>query len=309
VLNLNHVIEEYIRSPEHEKLTTAHEAVAVHVDLDTALLDIEGSATQLTKMIMNLVSNAAEAQPTGGRTVISTANRYVEKEISGFEVIPEGEYVLLEIRDNGLGIANEDLVRIFEPFYTKKVMGRSGTGLGMAVVWGTVHDHRGFIDVQSREGFGSRFRIYFPVTRKEKSRSGKVISVDEYMGGGESILVVDDVPEQREIAQRILSKLNYRVAAVSSGEAAVDYLQQHTADLLVLDMIMDPGIDGLEAYRRIRQHRPDQKAIIASGYSETHRIETAREMGIDEYLKKPYTLEKIGVAVKKALGERRNACG
>ena len=117
----------------------------------------------------------------------------------------------------------------------------------------------------------------------------------------EKILVVDDVKAQREIAATMLKKLNYSVEAMSSGEEAVEYMKTKSADLLILDMIMDPGIDGLETYKRILELHPNQKAIIASGFSETDRVKEAQKLGVGAYIKKPYTLEKIGLAVKAEL--------
>jgi len=180
-------------------------------------------------------------------------------------------------------------------------MGRSGTGLGMAVVWGTVKDHKGYIDVQSTEGKGTTFALYFPVSREELAKDKSPVSIEDYMGKGESVLVVDDVEEQREIASRILKKLGYSVTSVSSGEEAVDYLKNNSADLLVLDMIMDPGIDGLETYKRILELHPGQKAIIVSGFSETERVKEAQRLGAGAYVKKPFLLEKIGIAVRDEL--------
>ena len=107
--------------------------------------------------------------------------------------------------------------------------------------------------------------------------------------------------EQRNIADKILTKLGYSVTTFPSGEEAVEYLQNHSTDLVILDMIMDPGMDGLETYRRIIEHHPDQKSIIASGYSETGRVEEIQRLGAGEYIRKPYSIEKIGLAVKKAL--------
>jgi two-component system, cell cycle sensor histidine kinase and response regulator CckA len=128
-----------------------------------------------------------------------------------------------------------------------------------------------------------------------------VIPVEQYIGRGESILVVDDVAEQREVAASMLMRLAYRVQAVSSGEEAVAYLKNNTADLLILDMIMDPGIDGLETYRRILEFTPKQKAIVVSGFSETDRVRTAQELGAGAYVKKPYVLRKIGLAIRNEL--------
>jgi len=124
----------------------------VEINPETDLLNILGSPAHLYKTVMNLVSNAAEAMPDGGTISISTENRYIDQPISGYDHVEEGDYVVFTVSDTGVGISSEDRERIFEPFYTKKAMGRSGTGLGMAVVWGTVKDHKGYIDLQSTEG-------------------------------------------------------------------------------------------------------------------------------------------------------------
>ena len=121
------------------------------------------------------------------------------------------------------------------------------------------------------------------------------------MGNGETILVVDDVKEQRTIARVLLERMNYKVTTVPNGEKAIAYVRKQAVDLLVLDMIMDPGIDGLDTYRSILNYRPDQKAIIASGFAETHRVKKALSLGAGPYVKKPYTIEKIGLAVRQAL--------
>jgi CheY-like chemotaxis protein len=183
-------------------------------------------------------------------------------------------------------------------------MGKSGTGLGLAVVWGTVKDHSGYIDVQSEEGKGSTFTLYFPVTREELSKDPVSVSMAEYMGKGESILVVDDIEGQRELAARMLEKLNYRVDIVSSGEEAFEYLKDHRVDLVVLDMIMEPGIDGLDTYRKILEIHPHQRAIIVSGFSETERVRQAQDLGAGSYVKKPYVMEKIGVAIRDELDRK-----
>ncbi len=250
---------------------------------------------------MNLVSNAAEAMSDGGEISISTENRYIDSPIRGYDDVAEGDYVTLTVSDTGVGISKKDRERIFEPFYTKKVMGRSGTGLGMTVVWGTVKDHKGYIDIRSAKGKGATFTLYFPVTRKEAGKDKSLLTIEDYMGKGESVLVVDDVEEQREIAFRILKKLGYSVTSVSSGEEAVDYLKDNSADLLLLDMIMDPGIDGLKTYKRILEFHPKQKAIIVSGFSETKRVKEAQRLGAGAYVKKPYLLERIGIAVRDEL--------
>ena len=192
---------------------------------------------------------------------------------------------------------------IFDPFYTKKVMGRSGTGLGMAVVWGAVKDHNGYIDIQSAEGEGATITLYFPATRKKLIKDDTSLSVKDLMGNAEAILIVDDVEAQREIASGMLERLGYKVTSVSSGEEAVEYLKENLADLILLDMIMDPGIDGLETYKRILETHTNQKALIVSGYAETERVKEAQTLGAGAYIKKPFVFEQIGIAVKNELNK------
>jgi two-component system, cell cycle sensor histidine kinase and response regulator CckA len=301
VVNLNDIILEYLKSPEHEKLKLYHPGVEIETDIESDLLNISGSSVHLTKTVMNLVSNAAEAMAAGGKIFISAENRYIDRPINGYENIKEGDYITLMVSDTGIGISKKDLERIFEPFYSKKVMGRSGTGLGMAVVWSTVKDLKGYIDVQSTVGKGSTFTLYFPASRDKLFKEKAILPVEDYMGKGESILVVDDVKGQRELALTMLTMLGYSAHTVSSGEEAVEYLKKHSMDLIVLDMIMDPGIDGLDTYKKILEMHPGQKAIITSGFSETDRVGEAQRIGAGAYVKKPYTLEKIGLAVKAEL--------
>ncbi len=301
VVNLNTIISDYLKSPEYENLKIYHPNVHVKIDFETNLLNILGSSVHLSKTVMNLVTNALEAIPDTGEIIISTENRYLDKSLNGYDKVKEGDYITLSVCDTGIGIPTEDLERIFEPFYTKKVMGKSGTGLGMAVVWGTVKDHNGYIDLKSTEGQGTKFTLYFPVVRKELAMDKPISSIQDIMGKGESILVVDDVEAQREIASDMLIKLGYSVVTVSSGEEAVHYMKNNSADLLVLDMIMEPGIDGLDTYKQILEINPDQKAIITSGYSETNRVREAQKLGATSYVKKPYLLEKIGKVIKTEL--------
>jgi PAS domain S-box-containing protein len=301
VVNLNDVIAGYFKAPEFEKLKAYHPRVSFSFDCAPELHNIRGSPVHLAKTVMNLVSNAAEAIPNDGEVVVRTENRHLDKPARGNGAVREGDYVVLSVTDNGVGISTADIEKIFEPFYTKKVMGRSGTGLGLAVVWGTVQDHKGHIDVQSKGGEGSSFTLSFPATAEVPRRGRPTIAPDQYKGSGESILVVDDVQEQREVAASILRSLGYRVHTVSSGEAALTYLKKQTADLLVLDMIMDPGIDGLETYKRVLKINPLQKAVIVSGFSETDRVRKAQALGAGSYVKKPYILEKIGLAIRETL--------
>ena len=301
IVNLNEVINDYLKSPEYEMLRINHPGIKMERDLSPDLLSISGSPVHLAKTVMNLISNAAEAISTAGVILIKTENRYIDTPIKGYDDIEEGDYVVLQIMDNGIGISTDDINRIFEPFYTKKVMGRSGTGLGMAVVWGTVKDHNGYIDIQSIEGQGTTVTVYLPSTKAPRMQVNEPENLEKMRGAGQRILVIDDVKEQREIATAILSQIGYQVESVSSGESAIAFLLDHKIDLLVLDMIMDPGIDGLETYRRIIYNNPGQRAIITSGFSESERVNEAKKLGVVAYVKKPYRVETLAKAVRDAL--------
>jgi len=211
-----------------------------------------------------------------------------------------GEYAILTVSDNGPGISEEDRERIFEPFYTKKKMGKSGTGLGLTVVWNIMQDHNGYIDLRTG-GKGTQFSLYFPVVRESIADREPLAALSDYRGRGERILVVDDQEEQRLIACNMLSSLGYEAVAVAGGEEAVAYLENEAADLVLLDMVMSPGIDGRETYERIIRIRPDQKAVIASGYSLNDDVLTVQRLGAGAFLKKPYSLEELGMAVKREL--------
>ena len=174
----------------------------------------------------------------------------------------------------------------------------------MSVVWGTVKDLNGFIDVKSTPDKGTKFSLFFPGTKNGSLHKAKKIPIDRY-SGNDKILVVDDIEEQREIASAMLRKLGYTVATVSSGEESISYLSKNHVNLIILDMIMDPGMDGLLTFEEINRRFPNQKVIIASGYSESDRIKTAQLLGAGDYIKKPYTLESIGMAVRKELEKKK----
>jgi len=301
-MNLNDVIIQYLSSPEYNELIRNYPAVEVKIDLDDTLLNINASHVHIQKVVMNLVVNAAEAIKGSGKVMISTVNRYLDKPIKGYDEISRGEYTVLSISDDGSGISSNDLERIFEPFYTKKKMGRSGTGLGLSVVWNVMQDHNGYIDVATDES-GTTFALYFPITRDAMLKNDMLLSVQEYKGSGETILVVDDEEKQREISCNILDALGYKCESVSSGEAAVEYLEENSVNLLLLDMIMDPGISGYETFKRIIRIHPGQKAIILSGFSETEEVKKSQDLGAGRYLKKPVTIEKIGIAIKEELSK------
>jgi two-component system cell cycle sensor histidine kinase/response regulator CckA len=301
LLNLNQTVRRCLESPEILKLGQRNPEIKLITNLQPDLMCIHGSSIHVFKSLSNLIFNAAEAMPQGGRIVITTANRYTDEAVSGFDTVGEGEYVVLSVTDSGIGIPESDQARIFEPFYSRKVTGGRGSGLGMAVVWSTVKDHSGYIDLQSEEGRGTRIELFFPAVRDQIQENQNPEKPAHYKGNGEFILVVDDVPLQREIATGILNRLGYRAEAVASGEQAVEFFKKHTADLVIVDMVMTPGIDGYETYRRIKSLSPSQKAVIASGYSENKRVRKAQGLGAGGYIQKPYTLAAIAKIVRDEL--------
>jgi CheY-like chemotaxis protein/nitrogen-specific signal transduction histidine kinase len=301
VLDLNEVVAEALKSAQFNKLNEIHTDVRVVLLISDKPLVVKGSPLHLSKIVMNLLSNAAEALPGGGRVVISTKACCVDRPVRGCGKMTPGNYAVLRVEDDGIGIDEKDIARIFEPFYTKKIMGRSGTGLGMAVVWGAVQDHNGCIDVQSSRKTGTVITVYLPLSNEPLSLPAPSPSMRQYRGDSESILIVDDQREQRDIATEILTNLGYKVHAVGSGEAAVDFFRTRAVDLILLDMIMDPGMDGLETYQRILALHPGQKAVIVSGFSESERVKSARELGASAYVRKPYIIEELGVAIRAAL--------
>ncbi|MGD9948545.1 MAG: response regulator [Desulfobulbus sp.] len=296
--NANALITEYLNSVEFRELSQRYPEIKVTPYLEGKLKQINCSAIHLSKSIMNLVNNAAEAIQTSGQIRIATKNVQMTTAYQGYETIEPGKYIMISVEDDGPGISSQDIQQIFSPFYSKKVMGRSGTGLGLAVVWNTVHDHGGFIDVVSSDT-GSMFAIYFPAS---ESRDHIAVTpapmLHKYQGNGERILVVDDQKSQREIARRLLRRLGYQPITVASGEEAVEFTKTTSVDLVILDMLMDPGINGCETFERILDHNPSQKAVITSGYSNADAINSAMNLGISQFVKKPYSLHELALALK-----------
>ncbi|MDR2550809.1 MAG: response regulator [Desulfobulbus sp.] len=296
--NANDIIADYLKSVELKELYQRFPEVQITPYLEGKLHSINCSAIHLAKSIMNLMNNAAEAIQGKGQITVSTKNVRFTSPYLGYEPIEPGDYVMISVEDDGPGISPQDISQIFSPFYSKKVMGRSGTGLGLAVVWNTVHDHGGFLDVASSDK-GSLFFMYFPTDKFNTPRPVQPIQVlSLHHGNGEKILVVDDQKSQREIASRLLARLGYHPLTAQSGEEAIEYIKHTPVDLVMLDMMMDPGINGCETYERILRHVPGQKAIITSGYSNAENIRRATELGINQFVKKPYSLHELAQALQ-----------
>ena len=301
VTNPNKLITDYLASPDFQQLRSRVPLITFHNSLAPDLGNISCSPIHIRKCLMNLVTNGVESIQGKGTVSIVTANHFQHIAAPyNSQILPEGAYAKIIVGDSGTGIAPHEIDHIFEPFYTKKVMGRSGTGLGLAVVWNTMRDHGGVVSVVS-DKHGTTFELFFPTVAERVAEEAAVMDWRTLKGNRESVLVIDDEPRQREIASQLLTSLNYSVATVSSGEKAVEYLKGHTADILILDMIMAPGQNGRVTYEEILKIHPGQKAVIASGFAEDDDVRQTLALGAGAFVAKPYTLEQIGSVIYKTL--------
>jgi len=179
-------------------------------------------------------------------------------------------------------------------------MGRSGSGLGLAIVWNTVQDHDGKVIVD-RSTEETCFQLYFHASKNSKLPEKQPSRQKRYHGNGEKILIVDDEELLQTMGTRILHSLGYRTIALSSGREAVAYLKDHTVDLVLLDMLMEPDMDGQETYKQILQISPGQKAIIVSAYSQNKVVKETLALGAGGFLKKPYDIDQLSMVIFKEL--------
>ncbi len=301
VLNLNELVRDYLGSAEHKAMLDQASPIEITVELDDDLNNIEGSAPHLQKILMNLIANSIEAQQEGGTIQINTFNESTMSRSVFHGELKQGDYVVLSVEDTGPGIPHEDLDKVFLPFHTTKEMGQSGTGLGMPIVLGVVQDHGGAVDVVAMEGMGTRFDIYLPRTLKPVTKKSEAIPLARLKGNGEHILVVDDQADQRALATSALEHLNYVVTSCDRGEQAVNLARENHYSLILLDMVMDDGWDGLQTFMSLQKADPSQKVVVVTGYADVERAREAADLGVHGFVKKPFTLEELGRAIRSAL--------
>jgi len=250
---------------------------------------------------MNLAVNAQHAMPEGGQLIIETQNVHLDEEYckSRVECKP-GEYVLLSVSDTGHGMEKAVLDRMFEPFFTTKEAGK-GSGLGLPMVYGIVKGHGGAISCYSEPGAGTSFHVYFPATEKEEYSDQSQVE-ETPAGGSETILLVDDEEDVRELASRILSKAGYKVLTASTGKEALNVYQERKADisLVVLDLIM-PVMGGDQCLEELLKTNPDVKVLVASGLPANGPAKGQIEAQAKGFVKKPYKRTELLRMVRKAL--------
>ena len=310
---LNAIVESACGSESVLLLRQRKPMVDIDLDLRASLPAVLGSAQHLEQMVICLVTHAFDTMPESGKIHLSTSEKHLSESLGGiFEPIESGDYVTLELSDSGAGIDLEDLSRLFEPFFMRKKAGYSGgSGLGLAVVYGVVKDHKGFLDVKIEQGKGTHFTLYFPVSAQSVTYAAQEIADCH---GTETVLVIDDDEDQRRFMVRALTPLGYRVLTAHNGRAAMDVFEREQGRgspvaLVLIDMIMADDLDGLATYRKILEIRPGQKAVVMSGFTITDRVKEAMSAGAGEFIQKPFTAEQLGEAVRRELDRERDVAG
>ena len=301
IIDVHHIIHEVVSLVEH----TFDKRIGIEALLDADTAKILGDASQIQNALLNLAINARDAMSEGGELIFKTAIRPLNQEYCQTipYIIEPGNYLLVTVTDSGRGIHKTALEHIFEPFYTTKEVGQ-GTGMGLAVVYGTVKQHKGAINVYSEVGHGTTFSLYFPLLdnmrpkkRKTKQNIASISSA--------KILVVEDEESLREIACEILTARGHQVTSRENGLKAMEYYKDHwqEVDLVILDMVM-PKMDGQTTYRAMREINPNVKVLLASGYSINGLAKTLLEEGVLDFLQKPFLPEEIEEKIAKILSPK-----
>jgi two-component system cell cycle sensor histidine kinase/response regulator CckA len=294
-INLNHIVEETA-----ETFGRTKKEITLHLKLDENLCGIEADRTQIEQVLLNLCVNAWQAMPGGGDLFLKTRNVDYEEMKGEVYRAKQRKYVLLSVRDTGVGMDQEIVEKIFDPFFTTKEMGH-GTGLGLASVYGIVKGHGGYIDVETKKGKGSTFKIYLPASSRsmELEKEG----VDNRAQGVGTILLVDDEEAVAAIARELLEALGYKVLLARDGKSAVRTYKQKKdeIDLVLLDMVL-PGMDGGEIFKVLKQLNPDVRVLLSSGYSLNGKAQEILNRGCNGFIQKPYRVNTLAKAIKEILG-------
>jgi len=277
--------------------------IAENIRIEQRLSPEAGSvmadAAQMHQMLMNLVVNARDAMQAGGTLTIETSRYWMDAADAGRLDMAPGDYAVLTVKDNGIGMDEPVRARMFEPFFTTKPVGK-GTGLGLATVYGLVRQSCGAIAVESRPGAGTTFRIYLPRVGASEN-AAEADSMAELTRGESTILVVEDDPAVRAFTTTVLRDAGHKLLEAANGDEALEIAQRHRGPihLLLSDMVM-PGLSGMELAAGLRSVRPDCRVLLVSGYSETLTGENAIHESI-QYLQKPFSPEQLSRTVNMVL--------
>ncbi len=306
-LHLHELIEQTLTGREVQQLRKGNPLVKLEKVIEPGLASVFGSSGHLRQALENLIAHAMDSMSLGGMLKINAGMEQIDQDLGRFGPKKPGDYVVIRFEDSAARLSEEDLDRIFEPFYMRNRLGRHMlSGLGMTLVYRVVEDHDGFIDIRTDGPSGNVLSVYLPVAEGEDSAPAELRP--DYTGR-ESVLLVDDSDAQRKGAASILQELGYEVATVANGHAAVDMVKARIAerpghspfDLLVIDLVLGDAFDGVETYKAIIELYPQQKAIMASGFADISRIVEARKLGLQICFQKPYTLETLGKHIRMAL--------
>ena len=275
--------------------------IEIELILEDDLKNINADPIQMEQILMNLAVNSRDAMPDGGRLVFETKNVILDEEY--FKTHPAampGEYVMLSIADTGCGMDKETIEHIYEPFFTTKEVGK-GTGLGLAMVYGIVESHGGYITSYSKPNEGTTFRIYYPVLQSDIEVQASE-EAEELQGGSETILLVDDEEAVLDIAKSMMERFGYTTITAENGEDAIEIFKKSNPypDLVILDVGM-PGMGGHKCLIELLKIYPDLKVIIASGYPENGKVEKTIKAGAAGFVAKPYSLADMVKKVREIL--------
>ncbi len=305
-ISLNILVKEVLRLLSR----TVDKSISMHAVLEDQLGTVEGDASQIQQLLLNLCINGCEAMPEGGSLTVETRRERLTKAEAQLTLgKPAGEYVRLTVTDTGHGMNEQTQGRIFEPFFsTKKAQpGKRHSGLGLATVFGIVRGHDGVIRVESTEGNGTTFRVWLPIGTGAADEEEGLPMPSEVRGGAETILVVDDEVPIRELIERVLSQAGYHVLAAADGATAIELMQTHLKqiDLVVLDMVM-PGMSGLKAFQVMQELDPNVSVLVSTGYSDKGQAKEVLSKGAQGFMQKPFTLQDMLLKVRAILDERHN---
>jgi two-component system, cell cycle sensor histidine kinase and response regulator CckA len=263
---------------------------------------ISGDPTQLHQVLLNLSMNARDTMANGGSLILAAENMEVDENYAAMTPgAKPGPHVILRVSDTGAGIPRAMIDKIFEPFFTTKDLGK-GTGLGLSTSLGIVKSHAGFISVSSEQGSGATFEVYLPAVQADVAPFQKEIPVDLIKGNGELVLLVDDEINVRQVTKITLEKHNYRVMEANDGPEALAIFAQHmdSVDVVLTDMMM-PYLDGIAVIRALKKMKPDMIFIASTGQGDEARLAELQELGVVNFLSKPYDTRKLLTVLESAV--------